>query len=168
MSISRVPEPSEDGRKCPFLRRVNEPGQIFEAVALASMIFWIVTHFDLKKSRTFPCLAARGSIGEILDNTECERCKLEYPVRKRGYLHVWSVKDRREEFLEITPTTWCFAKMAWPMLSTLRGWRITAVRGKGRTARLSLTLQEPWHAQDLSKLPEEKTPEECLENTMRI
>jgi hypothetical protein len=166
MSISRVSEPTDEGPKVPFLRRVKSANESYSAVALANAIFWLVTHFDLAKEKTFPCHAERDVSGTIIDSGPCKRCTQQHPIRTRGYLHVWSILHRREEFLEVTPCTWSTCKMSWPAVPSLRGWRIVAVRGNGRTARLSLTLEQPSLATDMKRMPKEKSPVECLENSM--
>jgi len=167
MSISRVTEPSEEGPKFPFLRRVSDPGASYEGLSLARSIFWVYTHFDLKMHRTFVCNSTREPDGRVVESETCQQCQQQDPTRLRGYLHVWAIAPRREEFLEITPETWRHCKLSWPVVPSLRGWRITATRGKGKTSRLALFLSEPSLAQDLGKLPPEKSPEECLRHAMR-
>ncbi len=167
MAISRVSEPSHDGPKVPFLRRVAKPGEFYEAVILASEVFWVYTHFDLKKYRTYVCTADRESTGEVIRAEDCEGCASESVSRIRGYLHCWGIKSRREEFLEITPDTWKFCKLAWPAVPSLRGWRVSANRGKGSTSPLTIHLAEPLPSQDMGKMPKAKTPEDCLRNAMK-
>lgn len=167
MTISRVGEPVDSGPKIPFLRRVKKPNEQWQGVILAQAIFWTITHFDLREHQTFPCYSERDLAERVVDPSACKRCKNEDPIRKRGYLHCWALKTRREEFLEITPTSWNECKSIWPVLPALRGWVLTAVRGNGVTARLAIVLAEPQKGMDMTRFSAEKSPEECLQNTMK-
>lgn len=167
MTLAYVPEPTEDGPYIPFLRRVNEPGETLECVILGISIHWIHTHFNLRRNRTELCEASRDDEGNAVDPSDCSLCLDNAPTRIKGYLHVWNVKKRREEFLEVTPKAWQYTRHQWPVVPVLRGWRLTVVRGRGRTAALSLVLSEPSVAQDPNKLPPCKLPEQSLRHAMR-
>ena len=160
-------EPTEVGPVHPFLRRVTEPGETYEGLILGVAVNWLYTHYNAKRNRTDLCEATRSDFGGILDIAGCQLCQMQAPERIRGYLQCWSIRSRREEFLEITPHTWKFAKASWPAISSLRGWRLLAVRGRGKTARLSVTLSEPIPETDMKKFPPPALPEDCLRNCMK-
>jgi hypothetical protein len=167
MPISKVSEPREEAPKVPFLRRVTDANDAYEGVALADEIWWCYTHFNLTLYRTFACKSFRDDDGKILDDAECEDCKKERPARQRGYLHVWCQKARREEFLEITPDCWRICKIHWPVIPALRGWRVSAVRNKGKTGVLSVYFKEPLTNASMQTLPCAKTPEAALMHVMK-
>lgn len=141
---------------------------MYKGIVLARTVFACYTHYVLTHRCTMPCLAVRQEDGGIIDATPCAWCKTEMPERWKGYLHVWSMQHERDEFLELTWPCWRAARTGFSVVPNLRGYEVTAERGKGKTSRLWVTFGDPRRSTDIARLPLEKTPEEALAITMHL
>lgn len=167
MKISRVGDPAQKGPRAPFIRR-PAPGMIYTGIVLAKTVFACYTHFVLTNRCTMPCLAVRAEDGKIIECTACAWCEKEMPERWKGYLHCWSHQHERDEFLELTWPCWRAVKACYAVMPDLRGYELTANRGKGATSRLWVKLDHPRPSTELRHLPAEKTPEQALALTMHL
>jgi hypothetical protein len=148
--LNRQDTPPKPGPARPIIRVQGDEPTI---VHIASNRLWGVwTHWDGHRSQ--PCFQA---------NEECEGCKKGHPKRWKGYLHAWSVKLKREIFLELTPTTAENLLAQLPNGQDLRGLWIKCSRVNGqRQARIKVEIIEPPNSWPTMKMPL-KDPRETLD-----
>lgn len=167
MALTRVGEPRHKGPRAPFIRRLK-PQETYYAQVLGSAPHPYYMHWLPKADATMPCLADREPDGTVINNDDCDHCKNHCPERWRCYLHVWNGHLEREEFLEMTWRCWNAAKCFLPPGQSLRGWQITAQKGKGVKTKTQVKFDFPSKGVDVTRLPVEKSPEIAFDNTMTL
>lgn len=96
------------------------------------------------------------------DHKTCHGHKRGWPLRWKGYLHVYDLRQRKECFLEITPGLADQLESAIGTGEVYRGQRVKLVRGRGDKARYSLEIMLPHEQVSRVDLPPEKDPYETL------
>jgi hypothetical protein len=134
-----------------FVRRLKAGESM--CFAILSDKFWgLRVHWDSRGRRTQP---------HHRNKEVCPGCKLNWPSKWKGYLHV--LVGANEEIWEFTPAMHDAILRAVGDGIPLRGHRFQASRGKGDKARVAFTLQAHWDAIGRGRvLPSEKDPKTSL------
>lgn len=133
-----------------WVRRLKAEEKITFACCSPSIWeFWI--HWAGDKSE--PCLK---------NHKECPGHRRGLPRKWRGYIYILSHNSRRMEFLEITPYGAQQLHELCGDLTSLRGKRFAAARGKGDKARVYFSALSDWSDFTTGKLPEDLDPEKTL------
>jgi hypothetical protein len=134
-----------------YVRRLKA-GEKMTFVILSDAFWGLRVHWDSRGRRTQPHYRNKGS---------CPGCKLGWPQKWKGYLHV--LNGAGEEILEVTPVMHdAILDQIGPGVS-LRGHRFLGSRGQGDKARVTFTAQAHWSLLKASReLPEAKDPKPIL------
>lgn len=130
------------------VRRLDA-GENFLGVICSKDWWGVWTHWNGDRSQ--PCLQEKG---------KCGGCALGFPARWKGYLHVLVGRGPEDCFLELTPCAADAVNSALPAGTDLRGYVLRVERGKGRKARLKVSIN-PGRV-DSKDLPPAKDPEPVL------
>jgi len=94
------------------------------------------------------------------DEKKCHGHRRGYPLRWKGYLHVYNHKENCQEFIELPPGAARCLLATVDESTNLRGQRCDIKRMKGRKTRLEISWRQA--AADRDALPKEKSPHETL------
>lgn len=142
-TLNLANEPPAPGPRLLVLRL--RAGQKCSFVILSETIIGIWTHWSGRASN--PCFTPKE---------DCEGCKKGYPKRWKGYIHCIDKSAHRHVFLELTPMSATSLRGQIPGGSSLRGFSLSAERGRGDKARLAVLIEQ--YCPKISDLPQAIDP----------
>lgn len=174
--LNRQDNPPKPGPRHELWR--VEPPNGFAGQIVSEAIWGVWTHWD--GYRTRECTAkvvdpadevATAEIGDSSDNesmqapamngTSCRGHAAKWPLRWKGYLHVWNSIAKSYGFLEITPAAAEELLRQAPKTGSLRGLLLVMKRhGTSIRSKIQVQLSAPAGVSD--KLPHPQDPEETL------
>jgi len=152
--LARQDTPPRPGPNLPLIRIKSAEPKAF--IILGSGIRGQWTHWNGKASE--PCYEPKE---------ECNGCRRGLPRRWKGYIHVYTVAEKKEGFVEVTPTAADILKHFLPADASYRGECIMLNRSSNsEKGRLKCSVHAPYA--NVASLPAERDPLETLAKLWKL